>query len=178
MTDTQVTHAPTTFYTSEAPFDFWVDGQQTLVVRSSSSGGNKIWYYATQDDTRGPNVLLDFTATGTDSHVTGHQRWATGGLVDRSSISGGVTFGDNGTLGNGEGWSMGWGVIWGSVTDVGVMAPPGGMNWAIGNTGNELDTTPPEGTYESMDTPPAMTSLYLAQLCTRLGPAAVAAIGE
>jgi hypothetical protein len=176
VVDTSVTHDPTTFTTSAAPFDFWIDGQQTLVFRSSSEGGNKIWYYATQDDTRGPNVLLDFNGTGTASHVVGHQKWATGALVDDAAITGGVTFGDNGDLGAGEGWSMGWGVIWSSASDVGVMAPPGGMNWAIGNAGAELDTTPPVGTYESMNAPIGMKSLYLAQLCDRLGPSAVAAI--
>jgi len=174
--DTTVTHDPTTYTTSEAPFDFWIDGQQTLVFRSTSAGGNKIWYYATQDDTRGPNVLLNFIGTGTTSHVVGHQKWATGALVDSATITGGVTFGNNGDLGAGEGWSMGWGVVWNSVSDVGVMAPPGGMNWAIGDTGAELDTTPPVGTYESMNSPIAVKSLYLAQLCERLGPAAVAAI--
>ncbi len=178
IADTTVTHDATTYTTPAAPFDFWIDGQQTLVLRSSSVGGNKIWYYATQDHTRGPNVLLDFQGTGTASHVTGHQRWATGALVDRAKVGGGITFGNNANAGSGEGWSMGWGVIWNSVSDVGVMAPPGGMNWAIGDTGTELDTTPPVGTYESMGKPVALGSLYLAQLCERLGPAAVAAISE
>jgi hypothetical protein len=178
VADTTVTHDPTTFFTSEAPFDFWIDGQQTLVLRSSSSGGNKIWYYATQDHARGPNVLLDFQATGTTSHVTGHQRWATGGLVDGATVTGGITFGDNGTLGTGEGWSMGWGVVWNSTSDVGVMAPPGGTNWAIGDTGAVLDTGAGAGTTESSNTPVGMKSLYLAQLCERLGPAAVAAIAK
>jgi hypothetical protein len=178
VADTTVTHDATTYVTSAAPFDFWIDGQQTLVLRSSSAGGNKIWYYATQDDTRGPNVLLDFTGTGTTSHVVGHQKWATGALVDDATVTGGITFGDNGDLGAGEGWSMGWGVIWNSTSDVGVMAPPGGMNWAIGDTGSQLDTTAPVGTYESMNTPVALGSLYLAQLCERLGPAAVAAISK
>jgi hypothetical protein len=178
VADVAVTHDPTTYVTSEAPFDFWIDGEQTLVLRSSSSGGNKIWYYATQDHTRGPNVLLDFQATGTASHVTGHQRWATGALVDNATVTGGVTFGNNGDLGSGEGWSMGWGVIWNSTTDIGVMAPPGGMNWAIGNTGKELDTTVTVGTYESMNTPVAIGSLYRAQLCERLGSAAVTAIAN
>jgi hypothetical protein len=178
VVDVTVTHDPTTYVTSEAPFDFWIDGQQTLVSRSSSSGGNKIWYYATQDHARGPNVLLGFQGTGTTSHVTGHQRWATGGLVDGATVTGGITFGDNGDGGTGEGWSMGWGVVWNSTSDVGVMAPPGGMNWAIGDTGAELDTTPPVGTYESMNAPVGVKSLYLAQLCERLGPAAVSAIAK
>jgi hypothetical protein len=177
VADTAVTHDPTTYVTSEAPFDFWIDGQQTLVLRSSSAGGNKIWYYATQNFARGPNVLLNFTGTGTTTHVVAHQKWATGGLVDSSSVVGGTRFGNNGNAGSGEGWSMGWGVIWNTTSDVGVMAPPGGMNWAIGNTGAELDMTTP-GTYESTNTPVAISSLYLAQLCARLGPGAVDAIAK
>jgi hypothetical protein len=98
--------------------------------------------------------------------------------VDDSKVSGGITFGNNMNAGEGEGWSMGWGVIWNSRSDVGVMAPPGGMNWAIGDTGNELDTTAPAGTYESMGKPVALGSRYLAQLCERLGPGAVTAISN
>jgi hypothetical protein len=174
--DVTVTHDATTYVTSEAPFDFTTYGSQTLVHRSTTSGGNKIWYYATQQELSGPNVLLNFTATGTNSHVTAHQRWATGLLVDSATVEGGVTMGNNGSLGSGEGWSMGWGVAWNVVSDVGVMAPPGAMNWAIGVTG----AAPPasdNGTYESLNTPVAPKSLYLAQLCERLGPGAVGAIG-
>ena len=175
--DVDVTHDPTTYVTSEAPFDFWIDGAQTLVQRSTSSGGNKIWYYATQDDTRGPNVLLDFTGAGTASHVTAHQRWATGLLIDNAHVTGGATLGNNGTLGNGEGWSMGWGVLWNTTSDVLVQAPPGAMNWSIGSTGSVVKSDMP-GTYESMNVPVGMKSLYRAQLCVRLGPAAVAAIAQ
>jgi hypothetical protein len=174
--DTAVTHDPTTYVTSEAPFDFWIEGSQTLVHRSSSAGGNKIWYYATQVLTVGPNVLLGFSGTGTTSHVTGHQRWATGLLVDGGSVDGGVSFGNNGNLGNGEGWSMGWGLVWNTTSDVRVEAPPGAMNWSIGATG-AVPTGAGLGTYESPNAPVAPKSLYLAQLCERLGPQAVAAIG-
>ena len=178
VADTMVTHDATTFVTDAAPFDFWIDGQQTLVLRSSSAGGNKIWYYATQDDTRGPNVLLDFTGTGTVSHVVGHQKWATGSLVNDVKITGGITFGNNGNLGSGRRVVHGLG----GHLELGERrrrdGPPGGMNWAIGNTGDELDTTAPVGTYESMNVPIAITSLYLAQFCERLGPGAVAAIAK
>ena len=175
--DVDVTHDATTYTTPEAPFDFWIDGAQTLVQRSSSSGGNKIWYYATQDDTRGPNVLLDFKGTGTVSHVTAHQRWATGLLIDNAHVEGGITLGNNGTLGNGEGWSMGWGVVWNATSDVLVQSPPGSMNWSIGTAGAILKGDA-SGTYESMNTPVTPQSLYRAQLCARLGPDAVIAISQ
>jgi hypothetical protein len=175
--DVAIAHDPTTYVTSEAPFDFWVEGSQTLVQRSSSTGGNKIWYYATQVGTTGPNVLLDFAGTGTNSHVTAHQRWATGLLVDGAKVAGGITLGNNGNLGGGEGWSMGWGVVWNATSDVGVQAPPGATNWSIGTVG-AVPTGSGLGTYESTNKPVAPASLYLAQLCARLGPAAVSAIGD
>jgi hypothetical protein len=173
----RMVHDPTSFYTSEAPFDFSIKGSEVLVDRSSSSGGDKIWYLATQNEETGPNVVLSFSGNGTRSHVTAHQKWATGLLVDNAHVVGGTFLGNNGTLGSGEGWSMGWGVAWNSVSDVRIEQPPGGMNWAIGCTGAELTGISPPGVYESQNTPVAIKSLYLAQLCERLGPQAVANIG-
>jgi hypothetical protein len=175
--DVRMTHDPTTYTTSEAPFDYFIRASEVLVDRSSSSGGNKIWYLATQNQETGPNVVLGFSGTGTNSHVTAHQRWGTGFLVDGSTVTGGTILGDNGTLGGAEGWSMGWGVVWNSVSDVRVEQPPGAMNWAIGCTGAEQTGIGPTGIYESQNTPVAIKSLYLAQLCDRLGPQATAAIG-
>jgi hypothetical protein len=175
--DTTLSHDPTTYVTSEAPFDIWIEGSETLVQRTASSGGNKIWYYATQVLTVGPNVLLNLNGSGTTSHVTGHQRWATGLLVDSGNVAGGITFQDNGTLGSGEGWSMGWGVVWNTKSDVLVQAPPGAMNWSIGVTGSG-GSGAGLGTYESQNAPVRPASLYLAQLCERLGAQAVTASGN
>ncbi|HEX8107820.1 MAG TPA: hypothetical protein VF516_08815, partial [Kofleriaceae bacterium] len=174
--DTHVTHDPTPYATSEAPFDFSIDGQQTLVDRSSSQGGNKIWYYATQNAARGPNVVLNFRATGTASHVSSHDRWATGLLIDGSSVDGGIKLANNGHLGDGQGWTMGWGVVWNSGSDVRVEAPPGATNWAIGVTGS-VAIGAGRGIYDSLNRPVVPRSLYLAQLCLRRGPGAVAALG-
>jgi hypothetical protein len=175
--DTRMTHDPTSYFTTEAPFDYFIRTSEVLVDRSSSSGGNKIWYLATQNQETGPNVVLGFSGTGTTSHVTAHQRWGTGLLVDGSTVAGGTFLPNNGTLGGAEGWSMGWGVVWNSVSDVRVEQPPGAMNWAIGCTGAELAGTGPPGTYESQNTAVAIKSLYLAQLCERLGPQATANLG-
>jgi hypothetical protein len=181
-----LSHDPDTYYTDWAPFDFQATGSQTLVVRSSSQGGNKIWYYATHE-ARGPNVVLDFTGNGTNSHLAGHERWGTGLLVDRATVTGGIDFTNLGTEGTGHGWTLGWAVAWNCVSDTTIEAPPGSMSWAIGCKGNVAATqhatwlsgSPaiPAGDYDSQDTPVAMSSLYLAQLCERLGPQAVAAIG-
>jgi hypothetical protein len=54
-----------------------------------------------------------------------------------------------------------------------VQRPPGSMNWSIGGKGQMSG----DGTFDSQGTPVAPSSLYLAQLCQRLGAAAVAAIG-
>jgi hypothetical protein len=175
--DVRMTHDPTTFITTEAPFDFFVRASEVLIDRSSSTGGNKIWYLATQNQETGPNVVLNFAGSGTSSHVTAHQKWGTGLLVDNGNVAGGTFMGNNGTLGSAEGWSMGWGVAWNLVSDVRIEQPPGAMNWAIGCTGAELAGISPPGIYESQNKPVALKSLYLAQLCERLGPQAVANIG-
>jgi hypothetical protein len=98
-------------------------------------------------------------------------------LVDSSNVVGGTFLGNNGTLGSAEGWSMGWGVAWNTVSDVRIEQPPGAMNWAIGCTGAELSGISTPGIYESQNDPVAIKSLYLAQLCERLGPQATANIG-
>src|SRR4029450_5230415 len=77
--DTTVTHDPTDYFTSSAPFDYSVNASQVLVHRSSSKGGNKIFSYATQH-ALGPNVVLNFTGTGRAS-IQPHMRWSTGLLV-------------------------------------------------------------------------------------------------
>ena len=171
-----VSHDATAYFTPLAPFDFWLDSTQTLIDRCSSSGGNKIWYLATQNDARGPNAVLNFTASGLNSHVTAHQRWATGTLVDGATVQGGMSFGNNLTAGDGEGWSMGWGVFWNSVSDVVAQAPPGGTNWAVGCSG-ATPTAAGLGAYESANAPVRIKSLYLAQLCERLGRDAVRSVG-
>jgi hypothetical protein len=177
VVDTRMIHDKATFTTTEAPFDFFLRGSEVLIDRSSSSGGNKIWYLATQNQETGPNVALNFSGNGTNSHVTAHQKWGTGLLVDNANVVGGTLLGNNGTLGSAEGWSMGWGVAWNTTSDVLVEQPPGAMNWAIGCTGAELSGISPAGIYESQNSPVAIKSLYLAQLCERLGPQATANIG-
>jgi hypothetical protein len=61
------------------------------------------------------------------------------------------------------------------------------MNWAIGSTGKLTTAAPPgspagtpplpQGIIDSPGVPVTPGSLYLEQLCERLGPAAVHAIG-
>jgi hypothetical protein len=190
--DSAVTHDPTDYFTSSAPFDYSVNASQVLVHRSSSQGGNKIFSYATQH-ALGPNVVLNFTGTGRAS-IQPHQRWSTGLLLDNASgdqagsgTSAAIAFMNRGTGGSGHGWSQGWGVAWNCTAPVFLIEqPPGSMNWGIGCKGTLSPPTAapgvggppmPNGLFESMNTPVAPSSLYLAQLCERLGTRALADIG-
>ena len=190
--DTVITHEPTDYFTASAPFDYNVNGGQILIQRSASKGGNKIMMYTTHR-AMGPNVLLDFDADGDNSHIQPHLRWATGLLIDNAvanspgtGLSAGIGFMDRGTAGSGHGWSIGWGVAWNcQAPGILMQLPPGSMNMAIGCKGvpSAPTTAPggsaphPNGIFESLNTPVTPRSLYLAQLCERLGPQALANIG-
>jgi hypothetical protein len=141
----------------------------------------------------GPNVLLNFDSDGRDSHIQPHMHWATGLLVDSAvanspgtGFSSAIAFMNRGTGGSGHGWSLAWGVAWNCVAPTILMQqPPGSMVWAIGCKGMPsaslgapgLSTPIPNGIFESLNVPVAPRSLYLAQLCERLGPQALANIG-
>ena len=169
-----------------APSDFNVSGTQTLVMRSKSLNASGWFNALTQSTDTGPIVLLDFQATqGTG--IQPHQRWATGMLTDRANITGGVQYLNRGHMGSGHGWTMGWGVAWNSNAGNFILQrPPGTLNWGIGNIGTIRDDDEPgntgegnmaRGVFESHGTKVNPSSLYLAQLCDRLGPAALTNIG-
>jgi hypothetical protein len=190
--EAHIDHEATDYFTASAPFDFNVNAAEVLVYKSSSKGGNKIMMYTTHHAI-GPNVLLDFDADGPSSHIQPHLRWATGLLVDNAvaqsdgtGFNSAIAFMNRGTAGSGHGWSIGWGVAWNcTAPTILLQKPPGSMVWAIGCKAAAsapqgapglpalLDT----GIFESMNTPVAPTSLYLAQLCERLGPQALANLG-
>jgi hypothetical protein len=184
--DVVLTHDMVDYKTSAAPFDFSINATEVLMQRSSSTGGNTIWFFATQNYARGPNVLLDFKGAGL-GHIASHQRWASGLLIDNASSERGIILGNNGTAGDGYGWDVAWGVVWNCVSSTDILAPPGAMNWAIGCKGSVsaphgtsgLEGSPllPKGMNESQNMPVTPKSLYLAQLCERLGPQALANIG-
>jgi hypothetical protein len=174
LQDLMASHTPGDYFTAAAPSDFNVDGSQIFINRGGSKGGNKIFYYSTSGGVVGPNVVLGFSGTGVRSHVQPHQRWATGLLVDDTHLDdGNIEYMNRTTLGSGHGWTMGWGVIWNSsASTIRAEQPMGAANWAIGSAG----TMTGNGVFDSHGTAVAPKSLYLAQLCARLGPAAVAAV--
>jgi hypothetical protein len=167
------------------PAWFSVGGQGILVQRCSVTGDN-VFPYVTQAGTPGPNVVLDLKATGLSNNLMPHQRWATGLLVDRTDVpTGGIELMDRGTAGSGQGWAIGFGVVWNAATSTLVIQqPPGATNWAIGSSGTlKTQAAPggstilPQGIVDSHDVLVAPSSLYLAQLCERLGPNALSATG-
>ncbi len=174
--DTLVSHTPVAYFTAAAPSDFNIDGSQIFIHRGGSKGGNKIFYHSTAGGVWGPNVILGFTGSGMRSHIQPHMRWATGLLTDSSTLDdGNIEYINRNTAGSGHGWTMGWGVIWNSrASTIRAEQPQGTANWAIGNVGTQAGN----GVFDSHGAPVVPGSLYLAQLCARLGPPALAAIGR
>jgi len=165
------------------PFQFSVTGQLTLLMNCRTSGADA-FAYVTQARVPGPNVVLGLIGKDGGS-ISPHQRWATGLLVDSSSLSGEIDMMNRGYLGSGHGWTMGFGTVWNSTAaSFLVQLPPGAPNWAIGSSGTiETRDAPglpggnvPNGIYDSHGKSVAPASLYRAQLCGRLGPKALSNI--
>jgi hypothetical protein len=169
------------------PFQYSIDGQGTLVQRCSASG-NDVFSYATMGRSPGPNVVLRFTASGMHTNLQPHMRWSTGLLFDGiDAPSSGIGLMNRGWDGTGHGWAIGFGVLWnGDATSLLIQQPPGSQNWAIGSSGaiqssaapGSTSSAPlPSGIVDSHGVRVAPDSLYLAQLCERLGRSALANIG-
>jgi hypothetical protein len=187
LENVNITH--TIAHTGDGMADFSISGTQTLVDRCSSNGSGS-WPILTQGQQTGPSAVVHFTSDQ-PSGIAPHQRWATGLLADDCQFpnspngSPGVAFWDRGTHGSGQGWTLGWGVAWNvTTTFVLVQRPPGAENWCIGCGGAIVEraplgssAVPPDGIFESSGIPVSPSSLYLAQLCDRLGPQAVTNIG-
>jgi hypothetical protein len=156
------------------PGDFETSGTQNLFLRCSTVG-TQAFPFATLSETSGPNVVLQLNAKGKDK-IQPHMRWATGLLVDSTEIPmGSIDFINRGTAGSGHGWAIGWAVAWNSnAGSLNIQQPPGAQNWAIGSSGAPGSST---GIIDSPAARVAPDSLYLRQLCERLGPQALAAIG-
>lgn len=158
------------------PADFLCSGQQILFAGCSSEG-SQIFSFVTQALVAGPNVVFDFAAKGSPTSVQPHQRWATGLLLDNiESPTGSIQLINRKTAGSGHGWTIGWGVVWNAETSsLDIQQPPGAQNWAIGSIGTKASGA--SGAFDSPGVAVKPGSLYLAQLCQRLGPQAVANLG-
>ena len=171
------------------PADFACNGTQILFDRCTGSG-DSTFYIVTQAGQQGPVVALNCRFLG-DGHISPHQRWSTGLLIDNNAVpGGGIDMMNRGEMGTGHGWAIGWSVVWNSTAQSFAMnQPPGSMIWSIGNKGEQTDPAfpvfdggPPRAplapaTIDSPGKPVKPQSLYLAQLKERLGERAVRNIG-
>jgi hypothetical protein len=179
--DTTISHTMVDFVSPAKPSDFNIDASEVLIQRSASAGSNRSFSFVTESTVQGPTVLLNFAVSGISPPIEPHQRWATGLLVDNANMqAGSVHFIDRNILGSGHGWTIGWAVAWNSTAPgFSIELPPGSMNWAIGckGTQNAPSAGHKSGIFESHGTPVNIKSLYLAQLCERLGVQALRNIG-
>jgi hypothetical protein len=177
-----ITHTVT--QTASAQFEeFYINtGATEILMDTLSDVADDTYFFATSSTTQGPNVLRNGSFTG-NYGVEPHQRWATGLLVENTTISsssggqGGMVLINRGSFGTGQGWAIGWGVVWNSSGGTNIIQqPPGSMNWCIGCMGTQStqippggSTTAPQGDLDSQGTYVFPTSLYQAQLNQRLG---------
>jgi len=162
---------------SAAPTAFSVTGTQVL-LNNCQANSLGVWPFVTGSTGTGPTVVLNFSTT--ENHpLEPHQRWYTGLLTDNGVLNSGVSYINRRTAGSGHGWAIGWAVAW-NVTGGRfiVSAAPGTQSWCIGCMG-AMGTNPPDadGIFESLGTAVTPASLYLEQLCERLGADAAASIG-
>lgn len=162
---------------SGRPIVYKIMGTQILVQRCSISG-DAVDAFSSGPEFTGPNVYLNTKGSGTPNKSNPHQRWATGLLNDNFQSTGKwqVLYGNNDIKGTGHGWSIGWGVIWNIESDdIEADAPPGSQQWSIGNIATKKNKG--TGVIESSGSHVGPDSLYIFQLCNRLGPDAVSNIG-
>ncbi len=167
---------PVSQITGGRRYSFNVDGQRTLVQRVRTRGGRHDFVNGAK--VLGPNVFLDGVAEDTHADIGPHHRWTTGTLFDR--IKGGeMAVQDRGDYGTGHGWSGAQIVFWNvEASSLACERPPGAENWCIGLVGRHVPgrLARTDGHFELEGRHASPSSLFLAQLEDRLGPAAVLAI--
>ncbi len=186
VTNVAITHTVT--QTANAKFmEFYIAGGTQVLMDTVSDVADNMFFFSTSSETQGPNVLRNGTFQG-DLAIEPHQRWATGLLVEDTTISaidgstqGDINLWDRGDYGTGHGWAIGWGVVWNSTANAFlIQQPPGSENWCIGCLGAQLTRAAPGGSVVlpegAIDSPGSYvfpSSLYQAQLNERLGRAPV-----
>lgn len=194
VSNVAITHTVT--QTNSAKFmEFYIESATQVLMDTVSDTTDNMFFFSTSSTTQGPNVLRNGTFFG-NTTIEPHQRWATGLLVENTTIaainssdtSGGINFYNRGSYGSGHGWTIGWGVAWNTTvgttaniaTDI-FQQPPGSQNWCIGCIGTQGKQAAPGGTtvltQGAIDSPGTYVfpaSLYQAQLIQRLGPSAIA----
>jgi hypothetical protein len=187
VSNVSITHTVT--QKANAKFmEFYIAGGTQVLMDTISDVADNMFFFSTSSETQGPNVMRNGDFQG-NLGVEPHQRWATGLLVENTTISavpdstqGNINLWNRGDYGTGHGWAIGWGVVWNSTaSQFTIQRPPGSENWCIGCIGTQVvtpapgDSTPePQGAIDSPGIYVFPTSLYQAQLTQRLGAKAVA----
>jgi len=160
--------------------EYVISGGTQVLMDSVSAVVDNQFFFTTASATQGPNVLRNAQFVGNES-IEPHQRWATGLLVENTSVTrggapaGGINFINRGNEGTGHGWTIGWGVVWNSsAAGLTLQRPPGAQNWCIGCSGTPAtraapggSTVLPQGAFDSLGTAVFPPSLYQAQLTQR-----------
>jgi hypothetical protein len=172
--------------TADAQFEeFFLQSATQVLVDTVTDVADDTFFFATSSATQGPNVLRNGSFKG-NSSIEPHQRWATGLLIENTKVTaipgstqGNVNLWDRGDYGTGQGWAIGWGVVWNSsANEFLIQQPPGSENWCIGCIGTQVtraapggSTALPQGAIDSPGTYVFPSSLYEAQLIQRLAAA-------
>jgi hypothetical protein len=175
--------------TDDAQFEeFFLAGATQVLVDTVSDVADDTFFFATSSATQGPNVLRNARFEG-NSSIEPHQRWATGLLIENTKVTaiphstqGNINLWDRGDFGTGQGWAIGWGVVWNSsANEFLIQQPPGSENWCIGCIGTQVtkaapggSTVLPQGAIDSPGVYVSPSSLYEAQLTQRLAAASKA----
>jgi hypothetical protein len=160
-------------------YSFALQGSENLVQRVFSEDARHDFVMGSS--AAGPNVFLFATAKDTNNDIGPHHRWSAGTLFDNVHVTGDeINVRWRGNSGTGHGWAGANMVVWNSVADAfEIQDPPTAQNWLIGATGGPVrvgdfqeDSYPGNlelGYTDSVGTPVAPNSLYIAQLGERLG---------
>jgi len=179
-----ITHTVT--QTASAQFmEYYLNAATQILMDNVSDVADNNYFYSTSSGTQGPNVLRNSNFYGSLS-IEPHQRWATGLLIENTNMyanapgynqQGYISLRDRGDYGTGQGWAIGWGVVWNATgSSFTIQQPPGAQNWCIGCVGSQqtipapgLSTNEPQGAIDSSGNYVFPASLYQAQLTQRLG---------
>jgi len=180
VSNVAITHTVT--QTEDAKFEeFYVSRGTQVLMDTVSDIADNMFFFSTSSETQGPNVLRNGSFQGNIS-IEPHQRWATGLLIENTTVGaitgstqGNINLWDRGDYGTGQGWAIGWGVVWNSTANGFIIQrPPGSENWCIGCVGaQEKSAAPggstvlPQGAFDSPGTYVFPWSLYQAQLTER-----------
>ncbi len=162
---------PKSITTGSRKYSFNIDkGSFNLFQRCYARGGRHD--FVTGSQVAGPNVFLDCLAEETSNDIGPHHRYATGILFD--NIAGGqMRVQNRKDMGTGHGWAGAQVMFWNLESldaDIKVESPTGALNWGIGCRASLKEGAVYWASWLDNVQP---RSLYIHQLCDRLGQTAI-----